>query len=85
MMKLYVGNLPYSATDEELEQYFADYGPVASATVITDKNTGRSKGFGFVELEDDDQAAAAIEALNNSDFGGRNVVVNVARPPREEA
>jgi cold-inducible RNA-binding protein len=80
--KLYVGNLPYSTTDEQLGQLFADY-PVASATVIMDRRSGRSKGFGFVEIEDDAQAQAATEALNGSDFDGRAVVVNVARP-REE-
>lgn len=63
-----------------LVSFFADYGPVASATIIIDRRSGRSKGFGFVELEDDAQAQAAIEALNGTDFEGRAVVVNVARP-----
>lgn len=83
MTKLYVGNLPYSTTDEQLGQFFADYGPIASATIIMDRRTGRSKGFGFVELEEEDKAQEAIEALNGTDFEGRAVVVNVARP-REE-
>ncbi|MDC0449034.1 RNA-binding protein [bacterium] len=83
MTKLYVGNLPYNTTDEQLGQFFADYGPVVSATVIKDRMSGRSKGFGFVEIDDDAQAQAAIEALNGKEFDGRAIVVNVARP-REE-
>lgn len=82
-VKLYVGNLPYSTTDEDLREMFAEYGTVESASVITDRDTGRSKGFGFVELEDDAQAKAAIEALNGKDLNGRALVVNEARP-REE-
>jgi|SRR5688572_79064 len=82
-VKLYVGNLPYSTTDEDLRTLFAEYGTVVSASIISDRDSGRSKGFGFVELEDDAQAKAAIEALNGKEFSGRNVVVNEARP-REE-
>lgn len=82
-VKLYVGNLPYSTTDADLSALFADYGTVVSASVITDRDTGRSKGFGFVEIEEDDKAKAAIEALNGKENGGRNLVVNEARP-REE-
>lgn len=82
-VKLYVGNLPYSTTDADLTQLFAEYGTVVSASVISDRETGRSKGFGFVEIEEEDKAKAAIEALNGKDFGGRNIVVNEARP-REE-
>jgi cold-inducible RNA-binding protein len=82
-VKLYVGNLPYTTTDADLSELFAQYGTVVSASVITDRDSGRSKGFGFVELEDDTQAKAAIEALNGKDSGGRNLVVNEARP-REE-
>jgi len=82
--KLYVGNLPFATTDQELGDFFAEYGPVSSATVIMDKRTGRSKGFGFVELENDEMANSAIEALNGVDFGGRNIVVNVARPKRDD-
>ena len=82
-VKLYVGNLPYNTTDADLQELFAAYGTVVSAQVITDRDTGRSKGFGFAEIEEEDKANAAIEALNGKDFGGRNIVVNVARP-REE-
>lgn len=82
-VKLYVGNLPYSTADADLTQLFAEYGTVVSASVISDRETGRSKGFGFVEIEEEDKAKAAIEALNGKDFGGRNIVVNEARP-REE-
>lgn len=82
-VKLYVGNLPYSTTDEDLKELFAPYGTVVSASVISDRDSGRSKGFGFVEMETEEEANAAIEALNGKDFGGRNLVVNIARP-REE-
>lgn len=82
-VKLYVGNLPYSTTDADLSEMFAEYGTIVSASVITDRDSGRSKGFGFVEIEEDDKAKAAIEALNGKEFGGRNLVVNEARP-REE-
>lgn len=82
-VKLYVGNLPYSTTDADLNELFAQYGTVVSATVIMDRDSGRSKGFGFVEFDADDAAKAAIEALNGKENGGRNLVVNEARP-REE-
>lgn len=82
-VKLYVGNLPYSTTDDDLRQLFAEYGTIESASVISDRDTGRSKGFGFVELSTPEEAQAAIEALNGKDNGGRNLVVNEARP-REE-
>lgn len=82
-MKLFVGSLPFSTTDDELQQMFAQHGTVDSAKVLTDRETGRSRGFGFVEMSNDTEAKAAIEALNNSDMGGRNIVVNEARP-REE-
>jgi cold-inducible RNA-binding protein len=82
-VKLYVGNLPYSTADADLTTLFAEYGTVVSASVISDRETGRSKGFGFVEIEEEDKAKAAVEALNGKDFGGRNIVVNEARP-REE-
>ncbi len=78
--KLFIGSLPYTTTDDELEQLFAAEGTVSSAKVIFDRETGRSKGFGFVEFENDDEAKAAIEKLNGSDFGGRALVVNEARP-----
>lgn len=83
MTKLYVGNLPYSTTDEELSALFADYGTVLSAVIINDRATGRSKGFGFVELEDDAAAEKAIEEMTGKDVEGRNIVVSVARPKRE--
>jgi len=79
-VKLYVGNLPYSTTDADLQQLFAEYGTVESASVINDRESGRSKGFGFVELADADQAKVAIDALNGKEFSGRNIVVNEARP-----
>lgn len=81
--KLYVGNLPYNVTDVDLRELFKDYGTVESASVISDRDSGRSKGFGFVEFNSDEEAKAAIEALNGKDYNGRNLVVNEARP-REE-
>lgn len=81
--KLYVGGLPYTTTDQELQDLFAAHGTVTSANVITDRETGRSKGFGFVEFESAEEAQAAIKALDGSELGGRKIVVNEARP-REE-
>jgi cold-inducible RNA-binding protein len=83
--KLYVGNLPYSVTEERLQQHFAQFGSVLSARIITDKFSGRSKGFGFVEMSSDEEAQRATTALNGTDFEGRNVVVSEARPqaPRD--
>lgn len=81
--KLYVGNLPHSTSDSELTNLFAQYGTVTSAQIITDKDTGRSKGFGFVEMSSESEAKAAIDALNGQEFGGRPLTVNEARP-REE-
>lgn len=78
--KLYVGGLPYSTTDTELKDAFAKAGSVVSATIIMDKMTGRSKGFGFVEMSSDAEAQAAIEMWNGKDFGGRSLTVNEARP-----
>jgi RNA recognition motif-containing protein len=78
--KLYVGNLPYSVTDETLASEFEKFGQVASAKVITDRETGRSKGFGFVEMSSEGEAQEAIEKLNGSDLGGRQIRVNEARP-----
>ena len=80
MMNLYVGNLPYSATDEELREAFGNFGEVSSVSVITDKFSGRSKGFAFVEMPDNSAADAAIKALNESEMGGRNIKVNQAKP-----
>ena len=78
--KLYVGNLGYDVNDADLNQLFAQHGTVESATVIMDKMTSRSKGFGFVELSSDQEAQAAITALNAKDFGGRALTVNEAKP-----
>ena len=78
--KLYVGGLPYTTTDAELKDAFSEAGAVSSAIVIMDKMTGRSKGFGFVEYESDDDAQKAIDMFNGKDFGGRSITVNEARP-----
>ena len=78
--KLYVGNLSYQTQDTDLREQFAQFGTVLSANIVTDRDTGRSKGFGFVEMSSGDEAAAAIEKLNGSDLGGRSLVVNEARP-----
>jgi RNA recognition motif-containing protein len=78
--KLYVGNLPYSMSDSDLQNLFEQHGTVQSAQVIMDRDTGRSKGFGFVEMDSDDQAQAAISALNGQEINGRPLTVNEARP-----
>ena len=78
--KLYVGNLPYSVRDSDLEQAFAQFGSVSSAKVMMERDTGRSKGFGFVEMGSDAEAQAAINGMNGQPLGGRGVVVNEARP-----
>jgi RNA recognition motif-containing protein len=83
MYKLFVGGLPFSTTDEELKEIFAAHGAVASATVVRDRDSGRSKGFGFVEFENDEEGKAAETALNGSDVGGRNISVAQARPKEE--
>ena len=84
-MDIYVGNLPYKADDKSLQELFSPHGAVTSARVISDKFSGESKGFGFVEMPDSTEANAAIEALNEKDFLGRNLRVNESRPkPREE-
>lgn len=79
--KLYVGNLPYSISDSQLQEEFSRFGAVSSAKIITDRETGRSKGFGFVEMEDDNAANQAIEGMNGQSMGGRNINVSEARPP----
>lgn len=79
-MNIYVGNLPWSTTEETLRAAFEEFGEVDSAKVITDRETGRSRGFGFVEMPDDGAAQTAIEALNDKEFDGRNLRVNEARP-----
>ena len=83
--KLYVGNLPFSATEDVLADTFAQCGTVESAKIITDRDTGRSKGFGFVEMSSDDEAQNAISKFNGADWGGRPMTVNEAKPmaPRE--
>ena len=81
--KLYVGGLPYATTDAELKEAFSQAGAVESAVIIMDKMTGRSKGFGFVEMASDAEAQAAIEMMNGKDFGGRSLTVNEARPLEE--
>jgi len=78
--KLYVGNLPFSTTEETLTNTFSECGTVESAKVITDRDTGRSKGFGFVEMSSDEEAQSAIEKYDGQDFDGRNIRVNEARP-----
>lgn len=77
--KLYVGNLPFTTTDADLDELFGQYGVVASANVISDRETGRSRGFGFVEFETSEDAQAAQAALDGQDFGGRNLRVNEAQ------
>lgn len=83
--KLYVGGLPYSTTNDELKDHFAQAGSVDSAVIIMDKMSGRSKGFGFVEMSSDAEAQNAISMFNGKDFGGRNLTVNEARPMEERA
>lgn len=80
--KIYVGNLPFSATEPEIQELFTPHGEVHSVNMITDRETGRPRGFGFVEM-DDTGADAAISALNGTDMGGRSLTVNEARPRRE--
>ncbi len=81
--KLYVGGLPYKTTNDELKSHFEQVGPVASATIIMDKMTGRSKGFGFVEMENDADAEKAVSMFDSKDYDGRNLTVNEARPMEE--
>jgi len=83
--KIYVGGLPYATTDAQLQDLFSTHGQVESARVITDKFTGRSRGFGFVEMVSSDEAQKAIQALNGTDFEGRNLTVNEARPQERRA
>jgi RNA recognition motif-containing protein len=78
--KIYVGNLPYSINDDNLRENFAAYGDVASAKVMMDRDSGRSKGFGFVEMGSSEQAEAAIQGLNGMSVGGRSIIVNISRP-----
>ena len=82
-MNIYAGNLSWNLKDQDLQNLFAQHGEVSSAKIVTDKFTGRSKGFGFVEMPNDDQANAAITALNGTEVDGRNIVVNESRPKPE--
>jgi len=83
--RLYVGNLGYDVSNADLETLFARHGSVQSAEVVSDRDSGRSKGFGFVEMESDEAAQAAIAALNERDYKGRNLTVNEARPRQERS
>jgi RNA recognition motif-containing protein len=79
-MKIYVGNLPFQTTEDELRGMFEQHGEVSSASLVMDRETGRPRGFGFVEMQNDEQARAAMTALNGANVGGRDLVVNEARP-----
>ena len=83
-VKLYIGNLPFATTDQELRDHFASQGTVVSATIIFDRFTGRSRGFGFVEMSQPEEATQAINALNGTELGGRILVVNEAQPREEK-
>jgi RNA recognition motif-containing protein len=83
--KLYVGNLPYSFSDSDMEQAFSQFGAVSSAKVVMDRDSGRSKGFGFVEMSNAAEAKAAIDGMNGHQLGGRGLVVNEARPMEPRA
>lgn len=85
MMNIYVGNLSFSTRDDDLRTAFEAYGPVDSARVVTDRETGRSRGFGFVEMSDNGAARSAMNALNGKDLQGRNITANEARPREERA
>jgi RNA recognition motif-containing protein len=82
-IKIYVGNLTWGTTNDSLRDLFTQYGEVVDANVVTDRQTGRSRGFGFVEMTDEAAGQKAIEALHGTDYEGRNLVVNVARPPKQ--
>ncbi len=84
-MNIYVGNLNYNLKEDELQELFGQHGEVTSVKIITDKFTGRAKGFGFVEMANDDEAQKAMDDLDGKDVGGRNIKVNQARPPQERS
>ena len=84
-MNIYVSNLSYDTTSEGLQELFAEYGEITSANVIKDRDSGRSRGFGFVEMSDDAQGQKAIDELNNTEFDGKTITVNVARPKTERS
>jgi cold-inducible RNA-binding protein len=81
--KLFIGNLPYSATEDELKEAFAQAGEVQTVKIVTDRQSGRSKGFGFIEMASEEAAKAAIEKLNGAEYAGRTISVSEARPPEE--
>lgn len=83
--KIYIGNLPYSVTEEELREMFTKFGEVTSADLISDKYTGQSKGFGFVEMDKNKEATEAINSLNDKEIDGRKIVVNEAKPREERS
>jgi len=85
MTNIYVGNLSFDVSDAQLQEAFAAFGTVNKASVVTDRLTGRSRGFGFVEMAKDDEAKAAIEGLNGSELGGRALTVNIAKPKAERS
>ncbi len=82
-MNIFIGNLPYSVKESDLQGFFEEYGAITSAKIITDKFSGRSKGFGFVEMDDDEAAKKAVEELNGAELEGRNIVVNEANERKE--
>jgi RNA recognition motif-containing protein len=84
-MNIYVSNLSYGTSTESLQQLFSEYGEVSSANIIIDRETGKSRGFGFIEMPDDQMAQKAIDALNNTDFEGKTIAVSVARPKVERS
>lgn len=84
-MNIYVSNLNYQTVNDSLEQLFSAYGEVTSANIINDRDTGRSRGFGFVDMPDDNEGQAAIDALNNTEFEGKTITVSVARPKTERS
>lgn len=84
-MNIYVGNLPFNLGEEDLKEIFGEYGEVTSAKIVSDKFTGRSKGFGFVEMSNDNEAKSAIEELNNAEISGRNIKVNESLPRDENS
>ena len=84
-MNIYVSNLSFSTTSESLQELFAEYGEVTSVKIITDRETGRSRGFGFVEMSDDNEGQKAIDELNDTDFEGKTITVNVARPREDRS
>lgn len=81
--KLFVGGIPYTTTEDELREYFSQCGNIVSCSIIIDRATNRSKGFGFVEFETEEEAQKAVDTLNNTELGGRNIIVNIARPKED--